>query len=45
MEKKKNYNLLIGVSALVIIVLIIAFFAVFLINMFTGTHMKNIRKW
>ena len=29
----------------VVIVLIIAFFAVFLINMFTGTHMKNIRKW
>lgn len=29
----------------VIVVLIIAFFAVFLINMITGKHMKNIRKW
>ena len=29
----------------VVIVLIIAFFAVFLINMFTGAHMKNVRKW
>ena len=29
----------------VIIVIIIAFFAVFLINMISGRHMKNIRKW
>ena len=29
----------------VIIVLIIAFIAVFAINMITGRHMKNIRKW
>ena len=29
----------------VVIVLLIAFFAVFLINMITGKHMKNIRKW
>jgi molybdate transport system permease protein len=29
----------------VIIVLIIAFFAIFLINMITGKHMKNVRKW
>ena len=29
----------------VIIVLIIAFFAVFLINIITGRHMKNVRKW
>lgn len=29
----------------VIIVLLIAFFAVFLINMITGRHMKNVRKW
>ena len=29
----------------VVIVLVIAFFAVFLINMITGKHMKNIRKW
>ena len=29
----------------VIIVLIIAFIAVFTINMITGRHMKNIRKW
>jgi molybdate transport system permease protein len=28
-----------------IIVLIIAFFAIFLINMITGKHMKNVRKW
>ena len=29
----------------VIIVLIIAFFAIFLINMITGKRMKNVRKW
>ena len=29
----------------VVIVLIIAFFAIFLINMITGSQMKNIRKW
>jgi molybdate transport system permease protein len=29
----------------VIVVLIIAFFAVFMINMITGKHMKNVRKW
>ena len=29
----------------VVVVLIIAFFAVFLINMVTGKRMKNIRKW
>ena len=29
----------------VVIVLIIAFFAIFLINMITGKHMKNVRKW
>ena len=29
----------------VIIVLLIAFLAVFLINMITGKHMKNVRKW
>lgn len=29
----------------VIIVLIIAFLAIFLINMITGKHMKNVRKW
>lgn len=29
----------------VMIVLLIAFFAVFLINMITGKHMKNVRKW
>jgi predicted ribosome quality control (RQC) complex YloA/Tae2 family protein len=29
----------------VVIVLIIAFLAVFLINMITGKHMKNVRKW
>ena len=29
----------------VIIVLLIAFFAVFLIDMITGRHMKNVRKW
>ncbi len=29
----------------VAIVLLIAFFAVFLINMITGRHMKNIRRW
>ncbi|MBQ3371351.1 MAG: molybdate ABC transporter permease subunit [Mogibacterium sp.] len=29
----------------VIVVLLIAFFAVFMINMITGKHMKNVRKW
>ena len=29
----------------VIVVLIVAFFAVFMINMITGKHMKNVRKW
>ena len=29
----------------VIVVLIIAFLAIFMINMITGKHMKNIRKW
>ena len=29
----------------VMIVLLIAFFAVFLINMITGKHMRNVRKW
>jgi molybdate transport system permease protein len=29
----------------VIVVLLIAFFAVFMINIITGKHMKNIRKW
>ena len=29
----------------VVIVLVIAFFAIFLINMITGKHMKNVRKW
>ncbi len=29
----------------VVIVLLIAFFAVFLINMITGSHMKNVKKW
>ena len=29
----------------VIIVLIIAFLAIFLINMITGKHMRNVRKW
>ena len=29
----------------VAIVMVIAFAAVFLINMFTGKRMKNIRKW
>ena len=29
----------------VVIVLIIAFFSIFLINMITGKHMKNVRKW
>lgn len=29
----------------VIVVLIIAFLAVFMINMITGKHMKNVRKW
>ena len=29
----------------VVIVLLIAFLAVFLINLITGKHMKNIRKW
>lgn len=29
----------------VVIVLIIAFFAVFLINIITGKHMKNVKKW
>ena len=29
----------------VVIVLLIAFLAVFLINMITGRHMKNVRKW
>ena len=29
----------------VVIVLLITFFAVFLINIITGKHMKNVRKW
>ena len=29
----------------VVVVLVIAFLAVFLINMITGKHMKNVRKW